>query len=104
MMVVETITDATGDDGAENLDIVGRSLEAILDDRVAMSTDQVDDIVTNPKWVLTDTPGNIARAVFQYICVDLSLDSGDGIPFYHSGTILPDGSHSGIHRSHHGKS
>jgi hypothetical protein len=92
MMTVETITDTVGDDGAENLKITGRSLEAILDDRIAMSTGQVSDIVTNPKWVLTDTPGNIIRAVFQYICVDVSLDSGDVIPFYHSGTILPAGS------------
>lgn len=92
MMVVETIEDATGDDGAANLDIKGRSLEAILDDRPAMSSDQVDDIVTNPKWVLTGTPGDIVRAIFQYICVDVTLDSGDEIPFYHSGTILPAGS------------
>jgi hypothetical protein len=92
IMVVETISDVIGDDGAENLKITGRSLEAILEDRVAMSTDQVSDIVTNPKWVLTDTPGNIIRAVFQYICVDLSLDAGDAIPFYHTGTILPAGS------------
>ena len=92
VMAIETITDATGDDGAENLDVVGRSLESLLDDRVAMSADQVDDIVTNPKWVLTDTPGNIARAIFQAICVDLVLNDGDGIPFYHSGTILTDGS------------
>lgn len=92
IMVIETITDAVGDDGAENLEVVGRSLEAILDDRVAMTADQVSDIVTNPKWVLTDTPGNIARAIFQAICVDLALDAGDGIPFYHSGTILPTGS------------
>lgn len=92
VMTIETITDAVGDDGAENLEVVGRSLEAILDDRVAMSADQVDDIVTNPKWVLTGTPGNIARAIFQAICVDLALDTGDGIPFYHSGTLLPTGS------------
>lgn len=92
VMVVETITESTDDNGAENLDITGRSLEAILDDRAAMSTGQFDDIVTNPKWVLTGTPGDIVRAVFQYICVDLSLDAGDGIPFYQPGTILPEGS------------
>jgi len=92
IMVVETIEDATDTDGSDILDITGRSLEAILDDRVAMSSGQVSDIVTNPKWVLTDTPGNIARAIFIYICVDATLDDGDIIPFYHSGTILPTGS------------
>lgn len=92
VMRVKTITDKIDDDGSESLEVTGLSMEALLDDRIGMTPAMVTDIVTNPKWVITDTPGNIARTIFNDICVNLVLDSGDAIPFYHTGALLPAGS------------
>jgi hypothetical protein len=92
VMKVETITDAEDDTGVQNLTITGRSLEAILDDRIAMTPEMMDDIVTNPKWVITNTPGNVARTIFQTICVELAVNTADAIPFYAGGRLLPPGS------------
>lgn len=92
VMQVKTMTDATADDGSDTLTITGKSLEGtFLDDRVAMPFASVNDFSVNPKWVLTNTPGNIIREMFQAICVDCVLDPGDFLPFYQNGTFLPSG-------------
>jgi hypothetical protein len=87
--LVETVSDATADDGTRNITVTGRFLEALLDDRVAMPT--ITDTTTQPNWVLTDTPANIIRTMFQTVCVDGGIDAKDSIPFYHSGTLLTEG-------------
>lgn len=89
LMKIETITDGTDDTGAANLKITGRSLEAILDDRVAITPVQMSNLTDNPNWEITGTPGDIVRYIFKTICVDLVVNAGDAIPFYKEGTISP---------------
>lgn len=87
-MKIETVKDATDEDGADLLEITGPSIEFLTDDRVAFNVK--DDLTTNPKWVITDTPGNVARKVFHDICVTGILDVHDQIPFVVDGlSLLP---------------
>lgn len=86
-MKIETVQDKVDDDGAELLTISGPSIEIILDDRVAFNVK--DDLTTNPKWSITDIPGNVARKVFHDICVTGILDVHDIIPYITDVDILP---------------
>ena len=89
-MRIETVDDKEDDaDTARLLTVTGRSMEALLDDRVAMPA--FAGLATTPTWDLTDTPGNVIRAVFEGICVTGDLSVHDTIPFLHSGTILDPG-------------
>lgn len=87
VMRVDSIEDATNDDGTKQLIITGPSLEEILKDRMAWGV--LDDLTTVPKWVITDTPGNIARKIFDDICRNGTLDVKDIIPYLQPGTIMP---------------
>lgn len=87
VMTVETIEDKEDDDGRKLLKVRGRSLEVILDDRVAKES--MSDLTTEPKWIITETPGNIARKVFNDICVLGTLNVDDIIPFITPGNIFP---------------
>lgn len=86
-MKIETVEDATDDDGANLLKITGPSIEIILDDRVAFNVK--DDLTAHPKWVITDVPAEIARKVFTDICVTGVLDIHDVIPFIADVDLLP---------------
>lgn len=86
-MKIENVLDKTDDEGAALLEITGPSIEIILDDRVAFNVK--DDLTTNPKWVITDIPGNVARKVFQDICVTGVLDVHDVIPYITNVDVLP---------------
>ena len=88
VMAVETVENATDDEGKALLTVKGRSIEHILMNRVARG--QMTDLTTEPKWIITDTPGNVARKVFDDICVQGTLDPGDVIPFIMPGTIFPE--------------
>lgn len=88
VMTVETFEDTTDAEGREVLILKGRSLERILEDRVARGV--LGDLTTTPKWVLEGTPGAIARQIFHDICVAGVLDPADIIPMVIEGTILPD--------------
>lgn len=88
VMMVETIEDGVSEEGIKILKVKGRSLEAILFDRVAKES--LDDLTTSPKWIITDVPGDIARKIFHDICVTGILDPGDVIPFMNEGTFMPD--------------
>ena len=88
-MQILTVTDETADDGTRDLTITGSSMEAILQDRVAMPA--LTDTTSVPAWIIIDTPGNICRYAFQQVCVECVLDPGDTIPFYAPGTLLPAG-------------
>ena len=90
VMKIDTVSDDTASDGTRNLTVTGSSLEALLKDRVAMPA--ITDTTTTPNWVITDTPGNIIRYLFQQVCVECVLSGNDTIPSYHSGTLLPAGS------------
>jgi hypothetical protein len=86
-MIVETVEDANDSEGRSILTVKGRSLEAILEDRVAMAS--LTDLTTSPKWVITDTPTEVARKIFHDICVTGILDTQDIIPFVVEDTIMP---------------
>lgn len=89
VMKIDTVSDETDEDGTRNLTVTGRSLEALLDDRVGMPA--ITDTTTTPTWNLTGTPGDVVRNAFHTICVVGVLNANDTIPFYHSGTLLPAG-------------
>jgi hypothetical protein len=88
-MFIDTVIDETAEDGTRNLTVTGKSLEALLNDRVAMPA--ITDTTTTPAWVLSDTPGNVIKTMFTDICVTGVINAGDVIPQYHSGTLLADG-------------
>lgn len=88
-MQIETVEDTTDEEGREVLNIEGLSIEfPLLDDRVAFNVK--DDLVTNPKWIITDQPADIARKVFQDVCVTGVLDANDILPFIAAVAVLPD--------------
>lgn len=87
VMTVETVENKVDSEGKSVLSIKGRSLEAILEDRVARQN--MSDLTTNPSWVLTGTPGDVARYIFQKICREGILDAADVIPFLVPGTMFP---------------
>jgi hypothetical protein len=89
VMKIDTVVDETAEDGTRNLTVTGRSLEALLDARVAMPA--ITNTTTTPAWVVVNTPGNVCRYMFNQICVVGVLNANDTIPFYHSGTLLTDG-------------
>lgn len=90
VMTVETVEDTVGENGKELLKVSGRSLEALLQDRVAKET--MSDLSVEPKWVLTDTPGNVARTMFDHVCrAPAALHPDDAIPFLQPGSIFTPG-------------
>lgn len=95
VMTVETIEDKTGEDGKKSLLIKGRSIEQILEDRAAwnnpatLATSVVGGNTEVKKWVITDTPGNIARTLFNTVCRNGALSVYDKIPLLMPGTIMP---------------
>jgi hypothetical protein len=84
VMTVESVEDSTDSEGKSILKVKGKSLEAILDDRVA--TDSTVDLTP---WELMGTPGDIARTMFNDICVLGTVNPRDVIPFIAAGTIFP---------------
>jgi hypothetical protein len=88
VMTVETIEDSTDSEGRRMLSIKGRSIEAMLLDRVAMSA--TGSLTIHPNWTLTGTPGAIARKIFHDICVTGLLSPYDPIPFINEGTFTGD--------------
>ena len=88
VMTVETVEDKTDAQGKETFTVKGRSLEALLEDRVVKET--MSDLTTEPKWILTDTPANVVRTMFDHICrPPAALHLNDAIPFITPGTIFP---------------
>jgi hypothetical protein len=89
VMKVETTEDGANANGEKILSVKGRSLEAILYDRIAKES--TSDLTASPSWTITGTPGVIARKIFHDICVTGILDVGDKIPFINEGTFLAAG-------------
>lgn len=90
VMKVETVEDNTDADGKSTLKVKGRSIESILEDRVAK--ENMFNLELNPKWVITDTPGNVARTMFDHIVrPPQALDPKDAIPFLQPGSIFDPG-------------
>lgn len=86
-MTVETVEETENEEGKKILAVKGRSLEKILDDRLARGT--LSDLTTEPKWTITGLPAAIARKFFHDICVLGTLNSGDIIPGVSETSIFP---------------
>lgn len=89
VMSAELIENSTDSEGRDMLKVTGRSLEYILDERVARNT--FANLNQTPKWVLTGTPGNIARQLFDDILRNNSNFPDDQLPFLVAGTLFPPG-------------
>lgn len=87
VMEVQEFEDDINEDGEKILKVKGPSLEGILENRVAKNT--LSGTTTEPKWVITDTPTDVARKIFHDICVTGTLNVGDKIPFIIEGTFMP---------------
>lgn len=87
VMEVETFEDKTTSDGQSILNVRGRSLENILENRIARY--QMVSLTTESKFTIIDPPATAARNLFQHVCVSGALDPGDVIPFYTPGNIFP---------------
>jgi hypothetical protein len=89
VMVSETIEDLTDADGREILKVKGRSLEKILDDRLLMRRDEIDDSWI--PWFSFGVPDDVMRTMFNSICLTAILNSDDVIPGVTIGSdIFPD--------------
>lgn len=87
VMTVETVEDTTDEEGRSLLTVKGSSLESVLHDRVARNSHA--DLQTEKMWVLGGTPGDVARQIFNDICMLGKLSASDIIPFIQPGTIMP---------------
>jgi hypothetical protein len=85
VMIIDTIDDDTDNDGTRLLNITGKSFEAFLNERVAMPA--LANLNETPAWVLTGTPGDIARQLFNEICIFKILSPHDSFPFCTGGTF-----------------
>lgn len=80
---VESKLDA---DGRTMLTVSGLHIEDVMKDRVAKNA--VDDLESDPYWLINDTPAGIVKTMFNAICIDGILDPGDIIPFIQEGELL----------------
>lgn len=79
VMTVETAESTSDSEGRRILKVKGRSLEAIMEDRVAVKATAGG--IPLPEWVITDQPADVARKMFQDICVTGTASSYDVIPY-----------------------
>lgn len=88
VMTVETTEDMVDPEGRRIFKVTGRSLEMVLQNRVARGV--LSDLTTDPKWILTGLPVAIAEQIFHDICVTGILNTGDIIPSVtESNSIFP---------------
>lgn len=88
VMTLETVEDAVDKEGRKILSVKGRSLEAILLERI-LSAD-LTNWPTTSKWTYTDAPAEVARKIFHDVCVLGVLDPADVIPFIIEDSIMPE--------------
>jgi len=86
VMTVETIEDKLDDEGKAILIVKGRSIESILEKRLAVNT--LTAITSDTKWSLTDVPTAIIRTMFHNVCVLGNVNSGDIIPGLVEGNVI----------------
>lgn len=90
VMEVEFVEDTHDSEGKKTLKVTGPSLERILENRVA--TEGMAGLGDSSDWVITGTPGDIARHIFQKICVEGILSASDIVPFIKPGSLYTPGS------------
>lgn len=79
IMIIQSVL-MKGDDNASRmmLTVKGKSLEYILEDRVAKAS--LDPLTIFPRWYLSGAPGYLARSIVKEICVNGMLNASDIIP------------------------
>jgi hypothetical protein len=87
VMTVDTISEGINADGVRTLIVKGFSLEAVLEQRIAMAA--LTDLTTDPQWILTGQPKDIATQMFHDICVTGILNAGDIISGVNEINIFP---------------
>jgi hypothetical protein len=90
IMTIQTADIKSDAEGRTLLTATGNSLESLMEDRVA--TDGVSWMTQGGKWILTGTPGDVCRQIFDLICRQGILHPGDIIPFIQNGAFYPVGS------------
>ncbi|WNN94534.1 minor tail protein [Arthrobacter phage Lewando] len=78
VMEVETLEDKVSQ-GKSMLSVKGRSIEKIIDDRAA--TNSTAGTTAAPTWNLSGTPANIARTLFNAVCVTGYPSALEKIPY-----------------------
>lgn len=86
-MGVETLEDYIDDEGRQLTKVTGRSIEKVLDDRVAFNVKS--DLTAHPTWDITLAPMAAALKVFNDICRDGTVDTHDVIPYLAATSIFP---------------
>lgn len=87
VMTVETTENKIEADGTAMFTVKGRSLEMILEDRVARQT--MTSLTTEPKWLISGVPAAVAREVFDHVIRDGSLSLDDKITLLQVGSLFP---------------
>lgn len=88
VMTVETVENKVDAQGKATLKVKGRSLEAILQDRVAAPG--LENLADTPSWNVLGRAPTIARYMFDEICVKGRLSPSDVIPYMSSGNMYPE--------------
>lgn len=86
VMRIESFEDDVDAQNERILIVKGRSMEAILLDRVAK--DSTSTLTVSPQWTITNPPATVARKIFHDICVTGILNAGDVIPGVVEGTFM----------------
>lgn len=89
VMTVENIEDHVDEEGRKLLTVTGRSLELILENRLAWPS-WSSLLVENPKWILEGTPKEIVTELFYSTVIQANLVVGDSIPNCILGTLYPE--------------
>jgi len=87
VMTIDTVENTLDSAGQTMLKITGRSLEALLIERINRRA--VSGSVSGAKWIITGTPANIVRQIFDTICRNNTIQPGDNVPFLVSGSMYP---------------
>jgi hypothetical protein len=88
VMKVETINDEDSE-GSKKLKVTGSEISTILKDRVSAAETPG---IKPGTWSMTDTPGNVIRNLFNYVCRGGVIDATDKLPLLASGSLYPAGS------------
>ena len=96
VMLVETVEESRSDSGENLLTVKGRSLESIMEQRIAINTQTLSGTSVMPKWKLLGTPADSMGVIIRDIMVlgTLSLDdifseTGAWSSVYYPGVPFP---------------
>jgi len=78
VMQIDTIENKLDAEGKHMLTLSGKSLESILDDRIANNS--IVGTTAHPNWAIADKPMNIVRTIFNTICRTGYPSSTERIP------------------------